>query len=74
MLEVKLWIKGTFQLEYNKIQTNQIITVTILNIIHRPVFYLKHMKGNVRTSLEAPYVSTMSPTINAFYRFVTIVY
>jgi hypothetical protein len=38
------------------------ITVTILDIIHRPVFYLKRTVDTVRTSQEAPYLSTTSPT------------
>jgi hypothetical protein len=38
-----------------------IITITILDIIHRPVFYLKHTMGNVRTSQEAHYLSAASP-------------
>jgi predicted permease len=38
------------------------IVIAILNIIHRPVFYLKHTTGNVRTSQETHYVSATSPT------------
>jgi hypothetical protein len=38
------------------------IPVTILDIIHRPAFYLKHTIGNVRTSQEAHYISATSPT------------
>jgi hypothetical protein len=38
------------------------ITITILDIIHRPVFYLKHLMDNVRTSQETYYVSATSPT------------
>jgi hypothetical protein len=38
-------------------------TATVLDIIHRPVFYLKHTGHNIRTSQEAPYVSTTSPSI-----------
>jgi hypothetical protein len=38
------------------------ITITVLDIIHRPVFYLRHMMDNVRTSQEAHYVTTTSPT------------
>jgi hypothetical protein len=38
------------------------ITVTILDIIHRPVFYLKHTMDNVRTSQKTRYVSTTEPS------------
>jgi hypothetical protein len=38
------------------------VTVTVLDIIHRPVFYLKHTVDNIRTSQEAHHVSAMSPT------------
>jgi hypothetical protein len=38
------------------------IIVTIVNSIHRHVFYLKHATDNVRTSQETPYVSATSPT------------
>jgi hypothetical protein len=37
------------------------ITVTIVDDIYRPVFYLKHTM-DVRTSQEAHYVSATSPT------------
>jgi hypothetical protein len=43
-----------------------IITTTILNIIHRPAFYLKlnstQLYRFVRTSQETHYVSATSPT------------
>jgi hypothetical protein len=35
--------------------------ITILVIIHRPVFYLKHTMGDVHTSQETHYVSTTEP-------------
>jgi hypothetical protein len=38
------------------------ITITILNIIHRPVFYLKHTMDIVRTSLESRCISATGPT------------
>jgi hypothetical protein len=38
------------------------ITITILDIILRPVFYLKHVMGNVRTSQETHYVAATSST------------
>jgi hypothetical protein len=38
------------------------ITITVLDIIHRAVFYLKQAIDNVHTSLETRYVSTTSPT------------
>jgi hypothetical protein len=43
-----------------------------MGIIHRPAFNLNHTMANVRTSLEAHYISAMSPTgrVNAIYRFV----
>jgi hypothetical protein len=37
------------------------ITITILDIIQRPVVYLKHKMDNFRTSQEAHYVSTTEP-------------
>jgi hypothetical protein len=47
------------------------ITVTIVDDIYRPVFYLKRTMDHVRTSQEAHYDSTTSPTVtivNAIYR------
>jgi hypothetical protein len=38
------------------------ITITILDIIQRPFFYLKHKMDYVRTSQERYYVSATSPT------------
>jgi hypothetical protein len=38
------------------------IIATALDIIHRLVSYLKHTADNVRTSQEAHYVYTTSPT------------
>jgi hypothetical protein len=37
------------------------ITATILDIIHRSAFYLKHRMDNYRTSQEAHYVSATEP-------------
>jgi hypothetical protein len=37
------------------------ITITILDIVNRPVFYLNHTMSNVRTSQEAHNVSATSP-------------
>jgi hypothetical protein len=50
------------------------ITITVLDIIHRRVFYLKHKMDNVRTSQEARYISAKVQPVNAIYRFVTMVY
>jgi hypothetical protein len=50
------------------------IIITILDIINRTVFYLKHKIGNVRTSQEKHYVSATSQEVNSIYRFVTMVY
>jgi hypothetical protein len=36
--------------------------ITILELIRLPVFYLKHMVDNFRTSQEAHYVSATSPS------------
>jgi hypothetical protein len=38
------------------------IMVTILDIIHRPAFYLKHKNDNTCTSQEAHYVYVTTPT------------
>jgi hypothetical protein len=38
------------------------ITITILNIIQRPRFNLKHAMGNIRTSQETHYASATNPT------------
>jgi hypothetical protein len=43
------------------------ITITILGISHRPIFYLKHAMVNVRTSQETHYVTATE--VNAIYRF-----
>jgi hypothetical protein len=37
------------------------ITITIVSIIPRPVFYLKHRMDNFRTSREAHHVSATNP-------------
>jgi hypothetical protein len=37
-------------------------TITSFDIIHRPVFYLKHMINIVPTSQQTHYVSTTIPT------------
>jgi hypothetical protein len=37
------------------------ITIAVVDIIHRPVFYLKHAMDIVHTSLETHYVSATSP-------------
>jgi hypothetical protein len=39
-------------------------TVTILDIIHRPAFYLKHSMHTVRTSQGTRYFSATRPTSN----------
>jgi hypothetical protein len=38
------------------------VTITVLDIINRPAFYLKDMVENVRTSQETHYVNATSPT------------
>jgi hypothetical protein len=38
------------------------ITITILDIIRRPVYYLKLKMYNVRTLLETHHVSAIRPT------------
>jgi hypothetical protein len=38
------------------------LTATILDIIHRPVFYLKLTMGNIRMSHDTYYHSATSPT------------
>jgi hypothetical protein len=38
------------------------VYITILDITHRPAFYLKHTMNNVRTSQERHNVSTTSST------------
>jgi hypothetical protein len=38
------------------------ITVTVLDIMRRPVFYMEHMMDNFRTSQETRYVLATSPT------------
>jgi hypothetical protein len=45
------------------------ITVTIMDIIHRPVFYLKHAMINVRTSQETHYVSFRKLDSVSVFRF-----
>jgi hypothetical protein len=37
------------------------VTIAILYIIHRPLFYLKHTTNNVCTSLETHYISATKP-------------
>jgi hypothetical protein len=39
------------------VPTDDGITVTVLDVTYRPVFYLKHTMGNVCTSQETHYVS-----------------
>jgi hypothetical protein len=46
--------------------------ITILDIIHRPVFYLKHTMDNFRTSQETHYSPLQAQQVNAIYRFVTM--
>jgi hypothetical protein len=51
-------------------------TITILNSIHRPVFYMKHMM-NVSTPQEAYYVSAtepkrLMPSIGLWRRYIDI--
>jgi hypothetical protein len=38
------------------------VTITILDIIHRPAFHLKHMVDNIHTSQETYYLSATSLT------------
>jgi hypothetical protein len=51
------------------------MTILILDIFHRPVFYLElKLYRFVRTSQETHHVSATSPAqqVNAIYRFATI--
>jgi hypothetical protein len=38
------------------------VTITILDIIRRPAFNIKHTLDNVRTSQETHYISATHPT------------
>jgi hypothetical protein len=47
---------------------------TILYIIHRHVFYLKHTMDKVLTSQETHYVSLQALQVHAINRSVTVLY
>jgi hypothetical protein len=63
MMMIMIMIVSSFHRSSNpsRLGTHTGVTVTILDIIHRPVFHLKHIVGKVRTSLETHYVSATDP-------------
>jgi hypothetical protein len=50
------------------------LTVTVLDIIHRHVFYLKHTMDDVHTSRETVTSPLRVQQVNAIYRCVAMVY
>jgi hypothetical protein len=56
-------------------RAGQIITITILDIVHHPVFYLKHISIGFSVPHRKHITSPLrAQQVNAIYKFVTMVY